>query len=187
MDNLSIVLLVIALLAIGAAVWMFLEREKSRKLKSKFGPEYDRVLEKERDPRRAETVLETRQKRVSKFAIRPLTSAEQERFSSNWRAVQEHFVDDPVGAVAEADQLVNEAMRARGYPMGEFEQQASDISVDHPSVVENYRMAHDIALRSGQGRATTEDLRKAMQHYRSLFEEMLDTRVNHYEEVRNRA
>jgi hypothetical protein len=186
MNNTAIILLIIALVAIGAAVWMFIERERTRKLKTKFGPEYDRVLEQERNPRRAEAVLDDRQKRVAKYHIRNLTPAECDRFSAEWRELQQHFVDDPRGAIGQADKLVNEALRLRGYPMSDFEQQASDLSVDHPKVVENYRAAHEIALRESRGHASTEDLRRAMQYYRSLFEDMLNTNL-HYEEVRPHA
>jgi hypothetical protein len=134
-------------------------------------------------PRRAEAILDTRQKRVEKFNIRRLTPEECDRFSADWRTAQEQFVDDPPGSVTTADQLVNAALRARGYPMSEFEQQAADISVEHPRVVADYRAAHDIATRAERGDVTTEDLRVAMQHYRNLFEHILDAHVTTHEEV----
>jgi hypothetical protein len=113
---------------------------------------------------------------VEKFSIRPLGAAERERFISEWRSVQSRFVDDPKGAVTEADKLVIRVMQARGYPMSDFEQRAADISVDHPQVVDNYRAAHEIALRHRRGESTTEDLRNAMLYYRSLFEDLLQPR-----------
>lgn len=184
MSTATWIVLIVAIVAIAVAFWMYFEKEKSRKLRAKFGPEYERLVDKEHSTRRAEAILEQRQKRVSKLNIRPLGREECDRFTSNWRIVQERFVDDPRMAVSEADTLVNQAMRARGFPMGDFEQRAADISVEHPQVVENYRIAHDIAARDQRGEATTEDLRRAMQHYRNLFEHILDTHVTHYEEVR---
>ncbi len=184
MNAVTVIILIIAILAIAAAFWMYVQKEKTRKLRVKFGPEYDRLVEQERgDKRRAEAVLADRQKRVSKFNIRLLTREERDRFAADWRLVQEQFVNDPRQAVSRADKLVNEAMLARGYPMGDFEQRAADISVEHPQVVENYRFAHDIAARDQRGQASTEELRRAMQHYRNLFEHILDTHVTHYEEV----
>jgi len=127
-----------------------------------------------------EALLEERQKRVAKYHIRPLTQEERETFAAKWRKTQEHFVDDPRDAVAQADALITEAMSTRGYPMADFDQRAADLSVDHPVVCENYRLAHDIAMRNSEGSASTEELRKAMQHYRNLFEHVLDTRVLQY-------
>jgi hypothetical protein len=123
--------------------------------------------------RKAEAKLEDREKRVAKLTIRDLDPMEQERFSKQWGSIQSRFVDSPKGAVAEADDLVSSLMKARGYPVSDFEQRAADISVDHPRVVENYRSAHEIALRVGKDTATTEELRTAMIHYRSLFEELV--------------
>jgi hypothetical protein len=117
--------------------------------------------------------LEDREKRVEKLKIRDLDPIEHQRFSNQWESVQSRFVDSPKGAVTEADDLVSSLMKARGYPVSDFDQRAADISVDHPRVVENYRSAHEIALRPGKHEATTEDLRTAMIHYRSLFEELV--------------
>ena len=129
----------------------------------------------EENQRKAEAELAEREKRVRKLDIRGLTRDEQTRFANNWKKTQGHFVDAPSPAVSEADSLVKELMLARRYPVGEFEQRAADISVDHPDVVNNYRNAHEIAERNKSGKATTEDLRQAMVHYRSLFEELLET------------
>jgi FtsZ-interacting cell division protein ZipA len=183
MNSVTIILLVIAIVAVAVAAWAYFERQKTLKLRSKFGPEYDRLAERERSPRRAEAILEKREQRVSKFNIRPLGREESARFAAEWRVVQEHFVDDPHGSVTEADRLINAALKARGYPMADFEQQAEDLSVQYPQVVENYRKAHQIALDDRRGSATTEDLRKAMQYYRSLFEDVSDMRVTRMEEV----
>lgn len=140
-------------------------------LRQKFGPEYNRAVLAHGS--KAEAKLADREKRVEKLNIRDLDLIEHERFSKQWQAVQSRFVDSPKGAVAEADDLVSLAMKARGYPVADFDQRAADISVDHPLVVENYRSAHEIALRAGKEGVTTEDLRTAMIHYRSLFEELV--------------
>jgi hypothetical protein len=177
MSTANIIVLIVAVLAIAMVGWLFIQRERTRKLRRQFGPEYDRVIDQEKNARRAETVLGERQKRVEKYPIRILTQEERDRFAANWRMVQESFVDDPRKAVAQADLLVTDAMHTRGYPMSDFEQRAADLSVDHPAVVQDYRAAHDVAMRDAQGLASTEDLRKAMQHYRTLFEQVLDTHV----------
>ena len=177
MSTANVIVLIVVLAAVVTAAWFVIQREKTRKLKRQFGPEYDRMIDEEKSPRRVEAVLQERQKRVAKYDIRPLTKEERELFASKWRATQEHFVDAPREAVAQADSLLTDAMRTRGYPMVDFEQRAADLSVDHPGVVENYRMAHEIALRDAQGSASTEELRKAMQYYRTLFEHVLDTHV----------
>ena len=181
MTTSSVIILVLAIAVIALAAILVIQRQKTHKLKTKFGPEYDRMVHKEGSPARAEAVLDARQKRVEKFHIRSLTLDECNRFANDWQAVQQSFVDDPRRAIAKADQLVNDALRARGYPMGDFEQQAADISVEHPRLVEDYRTAHDVAVRDRRGLASTEDLRRAMQHYRYLFEHVLDTK--HYEDV----
>lgn len=179
MSTATVIVLIIAIAAIGAAVWMYVLRARSRKLQAHFGTEYDHVLAAEGGNRqRAESQLVQRQKRVEKLLLRPLSPEEREQFGQAWRVQQEHFVDDPHAAVGRADELVSEAMRARGFPMGEFEERAADISVEHPMVVEHYRQAHTIALRDRTGGASTEDLRRAMQHYRQLFESVIDYRVS---------
>jgi hypothetical protein len=176
MDQHQITILVVAIgiIVFAAAFGFFVARKRrSQQLRERFGPEYDRVVSKEGEVSRAEGVLAMRAKRREKFELRPLTASMRSDFSARWSTVQAQFVDDPKGAVAGADQLVNELMKARGYPVVDFDQRAADISVDHPVVVENYRAAHEIALRHSRGQAGTEDLRKAMVHYRSLFEELL--------------
>jgi FtsZ-interacting cell division protein ZipA len=176
MDQHQVTIRIVVLVAIAVVVvigFVLLRKRRSKQLRERFGPEYDRVVKKEGEVRRAEGVLEIRTKRLEKFKILPLTQASRADFAGRWQIVQSKFVDDPKGSVASADTLVNELMQARGYPVAEFEQRAADISVDHPVVVENYRTAHDIALRHSRGQASTEDMRKAMVHYRTLFEELL--------------
>jgi hypothetical protein len=168
-----VLLVVVAVIVVGAVMLLAMRKRRSQMLRQRFGPEYDRVVKKEGDVQKAERVLDFRQKHREKLSIRPLTSADRDSFTVQWREAQSRFVDDPKGAVTLADGLVIDAMQARGYPVNDFEQQAEVLSVDHPVVVENYRAAHEIALRHGRGQASTEDLRKAMVHYRALFEELL--------------
>ncbi len=165
----------IAIVLIGAIVWITMSRLRSRRLRQRFGSEYDRTIRSEGNIRKAEATLEARAKRVAKLHIQPLNPADTERFDAAWRAVQARFVDDPRGAVTEADRVVGEVMAARGYPVGDFEQRVADISVDHPDVVVNYRAAREIAQHHAEGKATTEDLRQAMVHYRALFRDLLET------------
>jgi hypothetical protein len=168
----------IAIVAIAFGIVMYLRAERSKKLKSKFGPEYERLVRERGNEQRAESELEHREKRVEKFNIRPLTREERDQFARTWQITQEHFVDDPRGAVAEADRLVLSALKTRGYPIArEFEERAADISVDHPRVVEHYRAAHEIADRAARNEASTEDLRLALKHYRALFEDLLGSHV----------
>jgi hypothetical protein len=177
MDNSTIIALVVSIVALAGFVFLFIQGQKTRKLKSRFGPEYERAIEQEGSVRRAEAVLDERQKRVAKYQIRPLTREERDRYTIEWRSLQGRFVDDPKATVSRADRLVRQAMGARGYPITDFEKQAADLSVDHPAMLGEYRVAHEIAVRSERGQATTEDLRLAMQYYRSLFEEIADTRA----------
>jgi|SRR5579864_4857314 len=174
--ELLVVIVVLALIVVAAIAFVATRKRRSQKLRQRFGPEYDRVVRQEGDTRKAEGVLEFREKRREKFTIRPLSAAQKSSFAARWNEVQSRFVDDPRGAATVAESLVTEVMQARGYPLGEFEQRAADISVDHPLVVENYRAAHAIALRHNAGQASTEDLRQAMVHYRTLFQELLDER-----------
>jgi hypothetical protein len=175
MDPKIIVVVVAAIVVVLAIAWVVTKKRRTVALRERFGPEYDRAV-REHGPAHGETVLAEREKRVEKYHIRELAVDERERFVSEWRAIQTRFVDDPKSAVNDADALVNRLMQARGYPMSDFEQQAADISVDHPRVVDNYRAAHEIALRHRRGQASTEDLRNALIYYRSLFEELLETK-----------
>jgi hypothetical protein len=180
-----IMLILIAglILAIVIALWMYIQKKRTQNLRSKFGPEYDRAIGEHRDRWHAESELEHRAKRVAKFDIRPLKAEDRVRFIEDWRREQSLFVDDPRAAVNHAYTLVQDVMQRRGYPVGDFDQNAADLSVDHPRVVENYRIAHEIALREGQGPGSTEELRRAMVSYRALFEDLLET-TEKREEVR---
>lgn len=171
-ETLLIVVAVVAVLALGA--WLFFQRRQSEHLKSRFGTEYEHEVEEKGSRRKAEAELADREKRVKKLDIRPLESAARDGFKHRWTEVQARFVDDPPGAVGEADDLLGEVMRTRGYPVSDFEHQAGDISVDHPEVVKHYRAGHDIAVRHERGEASTEELRQAMIHYRALFDELVE-------------
>jgi hypothetical protein len=174
MNHPGVVILIVAVVVLAAAVAYYYSRQRrTRLLREHFGPEYVRVLNKERSVRRAEGVLEFREQARESLDIRPLSREDQVTFAEQWNEVQRHFVDDPSGTVVEADRLVNQVMAARGYPLANFEQRAELLSVDHPVVVQNYRAAHEIAQRQSQNKVTTEDLRKAMVHYGSLFNELL--------------
>ncbi len=167
-------LMALILVALGACV--YLRRNKSHKLQERFGPEYDRTVSELGSRTKGESELKAREKRVERLEILPLAPPEAARFSEAWQALQGRFVDNPKGVVVQAEQLVRELMEKRGYPMGDFERRAGDISVDHPDVVANYRSAQAIAVRDQKGSADTEELRKAVVHYRALFDELLEVR-----------
>jgi hypothetical protein len=167
-----VAVVILALLAVG--VWLYTRKRQSDRLIQRFGPEYGRAVDEMGSRTKAESELRTRERRVEKLNIVPLAPAEAARFSQEWKALQGRFVDNPKGVLMEADQLVRDLMGKRGYPMGDFESRAADISVDHPTVVEHYRAAQGIALRDKRGEADTEELRKAVVHYRALFDELLE-------------
>lgn len=175
MDNRVFVLIVITVLAIIVAAVIISRKRKSEQLKEHFGPEYQRAVQQHGGLAQAEAVLADREKRVSSFKIHVLSPTERETFSEQWTGVQRRFVDDPAGSVTDADRLVTQVMGARGYPMADFEQRAADVSVSYPNVVQNYRSAREIIARHAKGQSSTEDLRQAMVHYRSLFEELLES------------
>jgi hypothetical protein len=168
--------LVVAVVAVIAWANAQRKRRRSDGLRQHFGPEYDRAVNELHDRGKAEAELEARRKRVSKLTIVPLSVGEAARFKQSWDVLQARFVDDPKAAVVQADQLVYELMAKRGYPMGDFEARAADMSVDHPRVVSNYRSARAIALADERGEADTELLRRAVVHYRALFDELLEVR-----------
>lgn len=177
MSTTAFVAIIIAIVALAVALWAILQTRKTARLRSKFGPEYDSVVQHEGSRARAEAELASREKRVRKFHIRELSSQERKDFADAWTREQSFFVDDPQKAVLGADALVIEVMTARGYPMSDFQTQAADVSVDHPHLVGNYREAHRIAEMCRLGKANTEDLRRAMVHYRALFEDLLSMTV----------
>jgi predicted nucleic acid-binding protein len=168
---------VAALVVIGAIAAAWARKRRTAGLQERFGPEYERTVA-ERDKRReAEQELAERERKREQLDIVPLSTEARAKYSESWRAVQTQFVDDPAGTVGDADRLVTDVMRERGYPIDDFDQRAADISVDHPDVVENYRAAHAIYVTHERGGADTEDLRQAFVHYRALFEELLEERV----------
>jgi hypothetical protein len=178
MDLNVLVTLAIVLLLLVIAIAALTRHSRTRHLAARFGPEYQRTVERMGSRGRAEAELAAREKRVQKLDIVPLQPHEAQRFRAEWQALQARFVDNPRTSVAEADLLVRDVMMRRGYPMGDFDSRVADISVDHPVVVEHYRAAHAIAVRDRQGEADTESLRQALVHYRALFAELLDAREN---------
>jgi hypothetical protein len=172
--NTTILAVVLIVVALGVVAWLVAQKQKSLKLRRRFGPEYDRAVNEFGGRAKAERKLKEREARVARLTLVPLTTADAARFSESWRALQGRFIDSPKGVVAEADLLVRELMLKRGYPMADFEHRVADISVDHPGVVETYRAAQAIATRDLRGEADTEELRKAVVHYRTLFDELLE-------------
>jgi len=176
MDQTTMVAVVVGVLVLALLGWYVWQRQRSEALRTRYGPEYERTVTQVGDKRRAESELVKRQERVAQLDIRPLSAEQWNGYVQQWRAVQTRFVDDPRGAVTDADRLVEDVMKTRGYPISDFDQRAADLSVHHPRVVDNYRAARDIAHRHRRGEATTEDLRQAMVHYRGLFEDLLEDR-----------
>ena len=176
MDQSTMIAVIVGVLVLAAVGWLVWQRQRSEQLRARYGPEYERTVTEVGDKRRAESELVKRQERVAQLDIRPLSADQRTGYVQQWRAVQARFVDDPKGAVTEADRLVEDVMKIRGYPISDFDQRAADLSVHHPRVVDNYRAARDIAHRHRRGEATTEDLRQAMVYYRGLFEDLLEDR-----------
>ena len=175
MDSATLLLVgtIVVVLLIGVAVWAYSSRRRRVNLRERFGPEYERTVQAVGETR-AEAVLKQRADRVSRFNLRTLTEDQIDAFAREWRRIQGRFVDDPEGAVTEADQLVTHVMTARGYPLEDFDQRADDLSVDHPVVVQNYRTARALALRRQRNEAGTEEMRQAVVNYRALFDELLE-------------
>jgi len=178
MDNTALIsiIVILAMVIVAGAAYFIIQKRRTEQLRTRFGPEYDRTLKETGKRSEAEATLGERAKRVEHLKLRPLTREESVRFTEAWKRIQSLFVDDPKAAVTQADQLLGEVMSTRGYPVTDFNQRAADISVDHPRVVENYRAGHDIALRHAKGEASTEDLRQAMIHYRTLFNDLVGER-----------
>lgn len=162
-------LIVVAVLTI----LIFFRRKRTDRLRDHFGPEYDQTVVATGARGKAEADLRAREKRVDRLTLRPLAASERDFYLSSWTRIQAQFVDDPADAVRQADQLLGVVMSTAGYPVADFEQRVGDMSVDHPLVVEHYRAGHAIALRHASGQAGTEDLRQAMIHYRTLFDELV--------------
>ncbi len=175
LDNESLILLVgLAVVALFIGAWLFNRKRQSEGLEKRFGPEYNRAVEEMGSRPKAEAELLARQKRVEQLDIVPLPPQEAARFTQSWTSIQSRFIDNPKGVLDEADMLVRELMLRRGYPMGDFERRAADISVRHPVVVDHYRAAHAIAQSDARGEADTEQMRQAVVHYRALFSELLE-------------
>lgn len=171
--------IVVILAVTVVAVRLALTRRRSERLREKFGPEYERTLSDAGDQRAAEADLAAREQKRKKLDIVPLSLESGEKYAERWRTVQIAFVDNPSSAVGDADRLVIEVMRERGYPVEDFDQRAADISVDHPDVVENYRAAHRIHLAQREREISTEEQRQALVHYRALFDRLLETEQGH--------
>jgi FtsZ-interacting cell division protein ZipA len=178
-----IVIAVAAVIVVLGVVWSATRANRTRSLKETFGREYDRTVEQAGGKRAAERELRERQKRHDELDIRPLSPESRDRYVRHWQSTQTRFVDDPKGAVAEADTLVQEVMQERGYPTGDFERRVAEISVEHPDLVEKYRTAHGIAQKSDRDEASTEDLRHSVRHYRALFAELLEVEDDGVEDV----
>jgi hypothetical protein len=172
------VVLLVVLVMIVVALYMQHRKTRTLALRNRFGSEYDREVKMHPSARQAEAKLAGRTNRVETLKLRDLAATERERFVTEWHTVQSRFVDHPKAAVTEADDLINSLLEARGYPQAGFEQRASDVSVTYPRVMEDYRVAHAIAMRLGDKEATTEELRTAMIKYRSIFDELVQSKLS---------
>jgi hypothetical protein len=189
MDTWVWIVIAVVVVAVAIVAYVVMQQRRRAELRDTFGPEYDRAVAREGDVRRGESDLMARRERRDELDIRPLSPTSKSTYVRRWDQTQARFVDDPAGALTQADSLIIAVMRERGYPMDDFEQRASDISVDHPDVVQHYRSAHDVSTRIGVDRdarsagsstpsvsgVSTEDLRQGFVHYRALFEELLET------------
>lgn len=169
----TIVLILVLLVIVVIAMLVLSRRQRSKRLQERFGPEYDRTIDEIGDQSQAEKELEKRLDHVKSLNIRPLTADEVNRYSLEWQDVQRQFVDEPLTALQKADLLIQEVMKVKGYPVDDFEQRAADISVDYPELVTDYRGMHQIAVKQGKDKPTTEDIRQAMIHGRALFENLI--------------
>jgi len=172
----TIIVIAVAVIVVAAIAFYAWQRRQSQALVARYGPEYERVVSETGSRQRGEAELRRREERIEHLDIRPLSAQQRAEYQTQWRATQARFVDDPGGAIADADLLVEGVMRTRGYPVSDFDQRAADLSVHHARVVDNYRAARDIARRHRRGDATTEDLRRGLVYYRGLFEDLLEDR-----------
>lgn len=175
MTTTGVIIIVVAVIALAAIGWMLYYERRRKELRARFGPEYTRAVHQYGAPSKAEEALAARARRMERIHIRSLSHDDQQRFVAEWQTVQRDFVDNPADSIQRADALVSEVMRSEGYPMADFEHRAEDISVDHPRVVEKYRLARAISERQAHGEAGTEDLRQAVIYYRDLFDDLLET------------
>jgi hypothetical protein len=179
-----ILIAVVVVAVIAAIVWATWTKRRTTMLRQQFGPEYDRTIAQSDGRRSAEGELSARRERRAELDIRPLSPAARERYAEAWRNVQAGFVDEPTASLLEAGRLVLIVMRERGYPMDDFEQRVADVSVDHPEVVEHYRIAHAISADAEDHRVTTEDIRQGLMHYRALFARLLEANDEQLREAR---
>jgi hypothetical protein len=174
MSELAWVLIaVVVLVVIGVVAWSMTRKKRSARLREHFGPEYERTVDELGEQRSAEAELIAREKNRKKLDIVELSPEARNEHAATWRKVQAEFVDAPSDAVGRAERLVTRVMRERGYPIDDFDQRASDISVDHPDIVDNYRSAHSIYRSQQDGQIETEAARQAFVHYRALFDRLL--------------
>lgn len=178
-QTLTILMVAAAVILVGIAAWAYMSRQRTHQLRERFGPEYDRTVRAARTAAEAEAELSKRAHRVERFKLHPLSREQADSFADHWRRIQARFVDDPDGAVGDADNLVTQVMTARGYPLEDFDKRAADVSVDHPHVVENYRIARTLVVRRQRGEAGTEELRQAVVNYRALFDDLLEVDDRH--------
>lgn len=171
--TIAIVIIAIGIIALVALGWYLWARSRSRELRTRFGPEYDRTVS-EAGRTEGEKSLMDRRKRVERYDLRPLSAQQRVVFLRRWEEVQARFVDDPQGSISAAQDLVDDVLRERGYPVGDERRTEEDVSVESAVVVDHYRQAREIARRSRDGEASTEDLRIGFQHYREMFENLLE-------------
>jgi len=172
-----ITLVAVGVVIVSVLIIHYRERARHAKMQRRFGAEYDRTVEQLGSPSRADHELAERTRRVKHFRFKALTAADRARFATSWERIQAQFVDDPAIAVTAANELINEVMRARGYPTEHFEQRVADLSVEHPGVIQHYRAAHDLSRSVHNGTVDTEQLRQAVIHYRMLFADLLQEGV----------
>ena len=182
-NNVVLVAVIAAIVVAAILIWAMMRNRRTSHLRERFGDEYDRTLEAEGKRAKAEAALEERKERVEKLDIRPLTPEERADAGREWREVKAVFVDSPVEAVHHADRLLAAIMKARGYPMADFDRRYEDLTVDHGEVARHYREGHEITLRHQNGQASTEDLRQAMIHFEALFDDLVHE-VAHDDEAR---
>ena len=173
MSTTQLLIAIAAIVVVAAVAWFIYRYQSRQRLVSRFGPEYDKAVDVVGSRRGAERELKEREERVEALDIRPLNPEDRSRYADEWRRLQARFVDEPAPAIDGADRLIRDVMQRRGYPVGDFERRAQDLSVNHPVVVQHYRDANSLAARRREGHANTEDLRQAMVHYRALFDELL--------------
>jgi hypothetical protein len=176
----TLVVIIVVLVATAGVIGFALERRRQRELRERFGGEYDRTVVEAGDRRRGERELVSRQKRHDMLDIRPLDPARAQDYRVGWETAQTRFVDDPRGAIGDADTLIEAVMGERGYPVGDFDTRLEDLSVQHADVIQHYRAAHEIAGAAEAGDADTEALRRAMVHYRALFAALLDDGIDQH-------